>query len=411
MKKSTWTKSVNQQAASPGSKTVAAGFDRRQIRSRAIAGGHRPPLQFLAVVFLCLWGTSTASAQMAEDVFKNVQVLKGIPVDQFMDTMGFFSASLALNCTSCHGVESASDAARFADDPPLKKTARKMILMVRAINRDNFAGAGMVTCYSCHHGGDRPKITPSLADQYGTPPDQDPNEFEVPSQTTGAPSADQVFEKYIRALGGSQELAKVTSLAAKGTYEGYDTDREKFPVEVFAKAPDQRATIVHIRGGDKIATYDGRAGWILEPDTPAPLMALTAGDLEGARIEATLFFPAQIKQSRTQSRAGVTMIGDTDVQVVEGTGTGKTPIKFYFDKDSGLLVRMVRYTNTVVGPIPTQVDYSDYRTVAGVRMPFKWTTTWVSGQSTTELNEVQSNVAIDATRFAKPSPANVPAKK
>ena len=369
-------------------------------------------LQFaIAAAIVCLLATSTASAQMAEEVFKNVQVLKGIPVDQFMDTMGFFSASLALNCTSCHGVESASDAARFADDPPLKKTARKMILMVRAINKDNFGGAGLVTCYSCHRGGDRPKITPSLADQYGTPPDPDPNEFEVAAQTAGAPSADQVFEKYVQALGGLQQLARMTSFAAKGTYEGYDTDRETFPVEVFAKAPDQRATIVHIRGGDKITTYDGRAGWILEPETPAPLIALTGGDLDGARIEATLFFPAQIKQTRSQWRVGATMIGDTDVQVVQGTGAGKTPIKLYFDKNSGLLVRTVRYTNTVVGPIPTQVDYSDYRAAAGVKMPFKWTTTWVSGQSTTQLNELQPNVAIDAARFAKPAAANVPAKK
>ena len=386
-------KSVNRQAAKPASNW-----------RRLISGA-------MAIAVVCLLGTATASAQMAEDVFKNVQVLKGIPVDQFMDTMGFFSASLALNCTSCHGVESASDAARFADDPPLKKTARKMILMVRAINKDNFAGAGLVTCYSCHRGGDRPKITPSLADQYGTPPDDDPNEFEVPRQTPGAPSADQVFEKYIGALGGPQQLAKLTSFAAKGTYDGYDTDREKFPVEIFAKAPDQRATIVHIRGGDKIATYDGHAGWILEPDTPAPLIALTGGDLDGAKIDATLFFPAQIKQSRSHWLVGATMIGDTDVQVVEGSDAGQTSIKLYFDKNSGLLVRVVRYTNTVVGPIPTQVDYSDYRMVSGVKMPFKWTTTWVSGQSTTELNEVQPNVPIDVARFAKPTPANVPPKK
>src|SRR5437868_3138433 len=175
MKKNIWKKFVNLQAAK-----------RSSSRCGLVRGA-------IALAAVCVFGTVTASAQqasLAEDVFKNVQVLKGIPVDQFMDTMGFFSASLALNCTSCHGVESASDAARFADDPPLKKTARKMILMVRAINKDNFGGAGLVTCYSCHRGGDRPKITPSLADQYGTPPDPDPNEFEVPSQSTGAPSAD-----------------------------------------------------------------------------------------------------------------------------------------------------------------------------------------------------------------------------
>ena len=85
---------------------------------------------------------------MAEEVFKNVQVLKGIPADEFMNTMGFFAASLSFNCTSCHGLASAGDVARFADDTPLKQTARKMILIVRAINQANFAGMRRVTCYT-----------------------------------------------------------------------------------------------------------------------------------------------------------------------------------------------------------------------------------------------------------------------
>ena len=344
-----------------------------------------------------------AAAPLAEDVFKNVQVLKGIPVDEFMDTMGFFSASLSLNCTSCHGLGVASDATKFADDTPLKQTARKMILMVRAINKDNFGGARMVTCYSCHRGGELPKVTPSLAEQYGAPLPEDPNEFEVPRNVSGAPSADQIFDKYIQALGGAQQVANLTSFTARGTYSGYDTDREKYPVEVFAKAPDQRATIVHITGGDKIATYDGRAGWIAEPATPAPLTPLTGGNLDGARTDATLFFPARVKQLRSQWRASTTMIDDTDVEVVEGTAAGQTPVKLYFDKDSGLLVRVVRYSNTLVGQVTTQVDYSDYRVVSGVKIPFKWTTTWVDGQSTTELSDVQPNAPIDPARFAKPA--------
>jgi photosynthetic reaction center cytochrome c subunit len=408
-------RSVNQRAGSSSAPPVvavrgaqarqreASNNDRRGSRIK-IHGGHRPPLQWvIAIVAVCLLGTTTARAQTAEEVFKNVQVLKGIPVDQFMDTMGFFSASLALNCTSCHGVESASDAAKFADDTPLKKTARRMILMVRAINKDNFGGAGLVTCYSCHRGGERPKITPSLADQYGIPPEGDPNEFEASAQTPGAPSAAEVFAKYIQAIGGAQQVARLNSIVAKGTYEGYDTDRTAFPVEIYSKAPDQHATIVHIRGGDKISTYDGRAGWILEPLTPAPLMALTGGALDGARIDAMLPFPPRIQQSRSQWRVGTTMIEDTEVLVAEGTGPGQAPIKLFFDKNSGLLVRMVRYSNTVVGPVPTQVDFSDYRDVSGVKLPFKWTTTWVDGQSTTQLSEVQTNVSIDATRFAKPT--------
>src|ERR1700674_2989845 len=108
--------------------------------------------------------TGTEKPPMAEEVFKNVQVLKGIPVNEFMGTMGYFSASLGLNCTFCHVTESLQDWQKFADDVPRKRTARRMVLMVNAINKDNFGGRRAVTCYSCHRGGDRPKVIPSLAE-------------------------------------------------------------------------------------------------------------------------------------------------------------------------------------------------------------------------------------------------------
>ena len=345
---------------------------------------------------------------LAEDVFKNVQVLKGIPVSEFMDTMGFFAASLSLNCTSCHGLESASDVSKFAEDTPLKQTARKMILMVKAINREHFAGQRLITCYTCHRGDERPKERPSLAEQYGAPPPDDPNDVEISGQASGGLSADQIFDKYLAALGNPQKLAQITSFVAKGTYSGYDTDKEKYPVEVFAQAPDKHAMMVHMPDGDKTVSYDGRAGWLAEPATPVPLMELTGQDLDGAKLEAELFFPAKIKQARGKWQAGATTIDDRDVEVIQGTGAGQTTIKLYFDKESGLLVRAVHFANTVVGQVTTQTDYSDYRDVSGVKIPFKWTETWVDGQSTTELSDVATNVRIDAAKFAKPMAATKP---
>src|SRR5438132_6807723 len=97
---------------------------------------------------------TTAAGQpvMVEDVFKNVQVMKGIPVNQFMDTMGFFSAALGLNCTGCHVAESLQDLSKFAEDVPRKRVARNMIRMVDAMNRTNFGGRRALTCYTCHRG-------------------------------------------------------------------------------------------------------------------------------------------------------------------------------------------------------------------------------------------------------------------
>jgi photosynthetic reaction center cytochrome c subunit len=358
----------------------------------------------------CLLAVPPAHAQagpeqkspLAEDVFKNIQVFRGIPVDEFMDTMGFFSSSLTWNCTHCHGEASAGDNARYADETPQKQMARRMVLMVKALNQTSFAGAAKVTCYTCHRGDESPEVRPSLVVEYSVPPPDDPDAVEIRTQDPDEPSANQIFDKYIQALGGAQQLAKLTTFASKGTYEGYDTDHLKVPVEVFAKAPNQRTVIVHTPRGDAITAYDGRTGWISLPDNVVPLMTLTGGNLAGVRMEAMLSFPAQVMQGR-QWLVGKTRIDDQDVEVIEATdGT----VKLYFAKDSGLLVRLVRYTNTIIGQVPAQVDYSDYREVSGVKMPFKWLDTWVDGQSTFELSDVQPNVSIEASKFAKPATAS-----
>jgi len=137
------------------------------------------------------------------------------------------------------------------------------------------------------------------------------------------------------------------------------------------------------------------------------LMTLTGGNLEGAKIDAIVSFPAQIKQAFAQWRVGATAIDDKEVVVLQGTNPRQPPVNFYFD-GSGLLIRVVRLVDTAVGRVPTQIDYSDYREVAGVKMPFHWTTTWTDGQATVDLTEVQANVTIDAARFARPAPAPRP---
>jgi len=348
---------------------------------------------------------------MADDIFKNIQVLRGLTVDQFMGTMGFIAAALSMNCSECHNTGSAAD---YAVDTPRKQTARKMILMVNGLNKANFGGKREVTCYSCHRSDARPKVTPSLAEQYGTPPPDDPNELEIAeAPNPSAPKADQILDKYVQALGGAQRLASVTSFTGKGTYEGFDTEGDKFPVEIYAKAPNQRTTIVHLRAGDNVRTYDGRNAWNTSAGTllPVPVISLTGGDLEGAKLDASLSFPQQIKQTLKNWRTGFpsTTIDDKEVDVFQGSSADNTPVKLYFDKKSALLVRQVRYTDTALGLNPIQVDYADYRDVSGVKMPFRLVVTWTDGRSTIVLSEMRANVSIDAAKFAKPA-GTAPAK-
>src|SRR6266478_1152314 len=189
---------------------------------------------------------------MAEDVFTNVQVLKGIPVNQFMETMGFFSAALGYNCTNCHGNDVLGNWEKYADDIPVKRTARRMVQVVNTINKNLFGGREAVTCYTCHRGSPTPKIVPSLMEQYSEPPPDDPNEVEISRRVSPVPAVDDILNRYIQALGGAQRLAVLTSYAGTGRYEGFDSYHTKVAVDVYAKSTGERSVIAHTQNGDSV---------------------------------------------------------------------------------------------------------------------------------------------------------------
>jgi outer membrane lipoprotein-sorting protein len=359
---------------------------------------------------VCLLGAGVSARQaappqapvMTENLFKNIQVLKGIPVDTFFDMMGMFAASMGDDCIYCHVKEAVFNHEKFAETTPRIARARQMIGMMRLINQNFFGGAPRVTCFTCHRGSNSPVNAPILALQY-SPPDDDPNVIEFP--TDNSTTADQVFDKYLTAIGASAQLAKLTSFTAKGTYAGFDTANKEVPVDIYAKAPNQRTWIVHMADGDSYRVFDGSNAWFAGPDSHAPLETLTSGNLDRYRLEAALAFPAGIKQTFGDWRVGRTAIEDRPIQIVQGSSRGLLPVNFYFDRSTGMLVRLVRWNDTPLGPVPTQIEYSDYRDVAGVKMPFTWTASQTYMQATIKLSEVKPNVPIEASRFAQPAPA------
>jgi outer membrane lipoprotein-sorting protein len=373
-------------------------------------GSRRTFVGGTAIAMACLVGAATAAgrAQVAADIpattdntFENVMLLKGIPVDTFLDAMGMFANAMGNDCTYCHASGAALDRDAFAVATPRIQRARQMIVMMNAINKTYFAGQPRVTCFTCHGGNQSPRSDPNLALQYSTPP-EDPNVRDFPTDPTL--SVDQVFDRYVEALGGTARLAALTSFTAKGTYEGFDTLFEKVPVDIYAQAPNQYATIVHMSAGDSVRVYNGAGAWMAGPDTAVPLLTLTSGNLDRARLEALVAFPIGLKQAFPEWRVGRAVLNDEEVRVVQAAENGQAVVNLYFD-DSGLLARLVRWTETPVGFVPTQIDYSDFREVAGVKIPFHRTVSQTYMQMTVELSDVQPNVQIDAARFAKPAPA------
>ena len=373
-------------------------FQGRRLTGGAIA---MAIVDLLGVVAAASQGAPAQTPQMAEEVYLDVQVFKGIPVDRFNDTMGMFASALLVDCIGCHSGRITFDPEAFAIATPRIQRARQMVVMMNTINKTYFGGEQRVTCFTCHSGDTQPSRSPSLTLQYGELVEDSSSLKFYPS--LAAPPAETILARYIEALGGAERLASITSLVATGTYAGFDTLDREVPLEFFARAPDQRAMIA--RGGaigaaDFFWTYDGQNGWRYQPDTPVPLVELTGSSLVGARIDAMMSFPAQIPQAFGQWQVSFADIDGQQVEVVRGINEGQNPVNLYFD-ESGMLVRLTRWTDTAAGPVPVQIDYSDYREVVGVQMAFHWIVTWTNGRSTIQLSDVRPNVPIDDARFAK----------
>jgi photosynthetic reaction center cytochrome c subunit len=376
----------------------------------------------IGIAFVVGEAVSQEKPQLAEEAFHNVQVLREIPVDDFMGTMGVMSAALGFDCSECH-TGAGTDRVDWAADTPRKVIARRMVTMVATVNRDNFTGRQMVTCWSCHRGRDKPAVTPSMDIVYGTPSLEMDDIFQ---QAPGQPTAEQILDKYIQAVGGAQRLASLTSYIAKGTSVGFGGFGGGGQVQIFAKAPDQRATLIEFKDapdrGDSIRTFNGRAGWIKTPLAVLKEYQLSGGELDGARLDAQLGFPGQIKQilknwrlslpttiedlpgpSSQTSQQPELVLGSHDVQVVQGDRPNGVVATLYFDNKSGLLLRELRYSRSPIGRVPTQIDYSDYRDVNKIKMRYRLTFAWLDGRDSIEIKQVQTNVPIEEERFGRPN--------
>lgn len=332
------------------------------------------------------------SATPAEQVFKNIQALKGTPANQIIPSMQFIANSLGVECDFCH-VRGANE----KDDKKTKQTARQMIQMQMAINRDNFKGEREVTCFSCHRGAHDPVGVPIIADTETKRPEPEKAEAAAPV----LPTSDEILNKYVQAVGGAEAIQKITSRVEKGTIS---FGPQQMPVEVTAKAPNKRASVVHTPNGDSTTAFDGHAGWLGNPG-PRPPRDMSALENEAFGFDSTFYLPTELKKMFAQFRVrpAADKIGGHDVVQLIGVNPGKAPMRLFFDKESGLLLRSVRYADTPLGRNPTQVDYADYRAQDGVKVPFQWTVARPNGRFTIQVSELQQNVPVDDKKFEKPA--------
>jgi hypothetical protein len=369
--------------------------------------------------------------------FKNIQVLKDIPADQLIPSMTFITGALGVDCAFCH-VTGPGHNDFASDDKPNKKTAREMMTMTMGINQNSFGGQQRVTCATCHQGHNQPNPATPVLDEARLQERADrearqAQQRQQQSAQTGASAqagqaqsgsaagngqlgagrpnpqalqaaADEVIAKYVQAIGGEAAIQKLTSSEEKGTISAGEGQTGQF--EIQRKAPNKVLFVRTTNGQTASVVCNGTEAFVKFGQQTQPIHGL---ELEALKLDANFYRNLNLKQqyTRMQSPPFTQKIEGKEVKVVQGilpNNEGRENL--YFDAQSGLLVRRVTLLRTPLGPIQQQVDFSDYRDVDGVKIPFLVRAARPDAIQTRKLTEAKFNVPVDDSAFATPAAAS-----
>jgi hypothetical protein len=367
----------------------------------------------LGLMIALMWLQPSGAQQEdkpVEQVQKNIQVLKGLPSSQLLPVMHFMRTSLGVRCDYCHVAENGK---YWMDDKPAKQTARKMLEMVSNINKNNFGGQPIVTCNTCHRGSIKPIGVPAIGQGVFTDTTRASDDASV---SAPLPTADQVFDKYIAALGGRDAVGKIktrttriTQLRPKlinsGTPKAAMLNRaETWTIETFQKVPNKYLSVLTTPDGVIYQGFNGTVGWI---KTARDQRQMTTAEL--ARIQRQADLSDSLKLKERYAKATVTAserLGDHEVYVVDARSVADKAEKLYFDVKTGFLIRRIIFTEIKLGLDPEQTDYEYYRAVDGVWLPFTVRTSYLDDNhfgTTRVITAVKQNVSLDDQRFDPPA--------
>jgi Photosynthetic reaction centre cytochrome C subunit len=358
-------------------------------------------LGFADLKWLALSAGSAAQQEKTVDQTRNnIQALKGLPESQLFLVMNVVGDSLGVHCDYCH-VKNGTDPQTGrdnwlweSDDKQKKTVARRMMKMVLDINKTNFGGAQTVTCYSCHRG------ETSVAGVVPLPPrnfaEARPDEKKAAQST-----AEQILNKYIASVGGESVVAKFKTLVMKGTLERSQGRSDS--LEITLKAPDKY--LVKLTTGQGVITQviNGSDGWVSSASGSRQL----GGDaLVQLKRVAALYGVIKFTEKPAQMKVmGMETIGDREAYVIAIEINPNRAKRLFFDTRTGLLLREITMTTTMLAPLPEQVDFEDYRDVDGVNLPFTIRSSNAAAFDTAirRFTEMRLNAPVDDAIFNRPA--------
>ena len=340
--------------------------------------------------------------QPAEQVYKNIKVLTGMPASQLMPVMHLMRSSLGTRCDFCHVTEENQ---YELDTKKEKETARQMIRMVLAINKDNFKGQARVTCNTCHRGQDHPVRVPPIGQ--GQFDDTTHGAAEAEEGREKLPSAAEVLDRYIQALGGRAALEAVQSRVSRGTLLRMRVDDpgtnkaravnrgKEDPFEIIQQTPDRVTVKVGPPSQQLVQRVEGSSGTFQGPRgessmTPEEIARL----IERTDLRKELKLRDRADKARVVGREPLDGLAGQEVFVLRMQRDDGISQTLYFDAGTGLLRRQIINRPTVLGPDPEQTDYDDYRDVKGVKVPFVVKTSYLDDNhlgTTRKVTEVEDN--------------------
>jgi hypothetical protein len=358
---------------------------------------------------------------MAPEKYKNIQVLTDVPAAQLDDTMQYFMAATGISCAGCHVRDQATGQFTYdLDTQRSKQTARQMIKMVKTVNAGDFGVR--INCGTCHQGRNQPAglqpaipLTPdqiaAIAARAGGPPPGGGGGAPAGGTPGGgrgnqpaAPPVDDLLAKYVAGMGGQAAIEKVTSIVMTGTLVNRANQSTNITIE--QKGDKYREST----DGPQATTwgFDGTNGWV---QGGGLVVDLTGFRLRQATKLNDLGRPTQMKTRYTNLTSGrparlpaATPGGTpTDVNLVQGNLTDNVTERLYFDASSGVLLRRQMITRTPLnGSLTETIDYSDYKPVAGIMVPFTIKRTNWNTLDTITITDVKPGASIDDAKFARP---------
>ena len=369
---------------------------------------------------LSLPQAAAPGVKTADKAFMNVEVIGGIPADQLLPAMRYMTFALGVRCDYCHVQDNFE-----SDEKAPKKRAREMMKMMFAIDNASFGGHRAVTCYTCHRGAAKAANMPTLSDvtsvatapaaSVATAPAGDATKPAGAPAVTSAtasvlPSAQEIIEKYIQALGGDAAIQKIETRVDTGSL---DITSRNFhsKIETYRKAPENILIILRGAHGDTSQGYNGTIGW---QQRGGAVEELSGDDLTRLKDSAA-FVPAKnLKKNYAHLEVkDLAKIDGHDAYRIIASRDSGTSDQYYFEVQSGLLLRVSTEVDSPLGAIPQDAFYEDYRDVSGVKVAFLIRVVRADGATIYKWEQVQANIPVDSSRFEKPAgkPREEPAPK